>query len=39
LISADYGVIISGSRLPLVNNSSAPQKGSDKLHVNLSVRF
>jgi hemolysin activation/secretion protein len=38
-LSADYGRIISGSALPLASNSSAPQKGSDKLHVNLSVRF
>jgi hemolysin activation/secretion protein len=39
LVSADYGRIISGSALPLASNSSAPQKGSDKLHMNLSMRF
>jgi hemolysin activation/secretion protein len=38
-VSADYGRIVSGSALPLASNSSAPQKGSDKLHMNLSVRF
>jgi hemolysin activation/secretion protein len=39
LVSADYGYIVSGSNLPLTGNSSAPPKGSDKLHVNLSMRF
>ncbi len=38
-INADYGRIITGSALPLSVNSSAPQKGSEKLHLNLSVRF
>jgi hemolysin activation/secretion protein len=37
--SADYGQIIAGSRVPLTLNSSAPKRGDDKLHVNLSVRF
>jgi hemolysin activation/secretion protein len=39
LVSADYGRIVSGSALPVTSNSSAPQKGSDKLHMNLSMRF
>ena len=39
LVSAEYGRIVSGSALPLTSNSSAPQKGSDKLHMNLSMRF
>jgi hemolysin activation/secretion protein len=39
LVSADYGRIVSGSALPLASNASAPQKGSDKLHMNLSIRF
>lgn len=38
-LSADYGRIITGSALPLSINSSAPQKGHDKLHLNVSVRF
>jgi hemolysin activation/secretion protein len=37
--TADYGRLITGSKLPLATNSNAPQKGDDKLHVNLSVRF
>lgn len=39
LVSADYGRIVAGSALPLASNSSAPQKGSDKLHMNVSMRF
>jgi hemolysin activation/secretion protein len=37
--TADYGRLITGSKLPLTTNSSAPQKGDDKVHLNLSVRF
>ncbi len=39
LVSADYGYIVSGSDLPVTGNSTAPLKGSDKLHMNLSMRF
>ncbi len=38
-VSADYGRIITGSVVPLAVNSSSPQKGDDKIHLNLSVRF
>lgn len=38
-LSVDYGRIIVGSRVPLVFNAAAPQRGDDKLYVNLSVRF
>jgi hemolysin activation/secretion protein len=38
-LSADYGRLLSSSKLPLATNSSAPQKGDDKLHLTLSVRF
>jgi hemolysin activation/secretion protein len=38
-ISADYGRLLSTSKLPLTTNSSRPQKGDDKLHVSASVRF
>lgn len=38
-VSADYGRIVTGSNVPLAVNGSAPKKGDDKLHVNLSVRF
>jgi len=35
----DYGRIVTGSRVPLVYNSSAPQRGDDHIYVNLLVRF
>jgi hemolysin activation/secretion protein len=38
-VSADYGRLLSSSKLPLTTNSSAPQKGDDKLHITMSVRF
>ena len=38
-LSADYGRIVTGSVVPITINSSAPQKGDAKLHLNLSVRF
>ena len=38
-LSADYGRIVAGSSAPSTTNPGAPQKGSDKLHVNLSIRF
>lgn len=38
-VSADYGRIIRGSVVPAVFNSGTPEKGDDKLHINLTVRF
>jgi hemolysin activation/secretion protein len=38
-LSADYGRLLTSSKLPLATNSSAPQKGDDKLHLTMSVRF
>jgi hemolysin activation/secretion protein len=38
-LSADYGRLLTSSKLPLATNSNAPQKGDDKLHLTLSVRF
>ncbi len=38
-VNADYGRLISGSKLPLATNSSAPQRGDDRLHLSISVRF
>jgi hemolysin activation/secretion protein len=35
-VSADYGKLLTGSVVPL---AGFPQKGDDKLHLNLSVRF
>jgi hemolysin activation/secretion protein len=38
-VSADYGRIVLGSRVPLTINSAAPKRGDDRFYVNLSVRF
>jgi hemolysin activation/secretion protein len=38
-VSVDYGRIVSGSRIPLSLNSSAPQRGDERFYINLSVRF
>lgn len=38
-LTADYGYIVVGSRVPLSVNSSAPKKGDDRFYINLSVRF
>lgn len=38
-VSADYGRLVLGSRVPLSINTASPQKGDDKFYVNLSVRF
>jgi hemolysin activation/secretion protein len=38
-ISADYGRLVVGSRVPLSLNSSAPQRGDDKFYLNFSVKF
>lgn len=38
-LTADYGRIFKGSSVPLTLNTAAPQKGDDKLYLNLSMRF
>jgi hemolysin activation/secretion protein len=38
-LSMDYGKLITGSKISPIVNPAAPQKGEDKLYVNLSVRF
>lgn len=40
-LSLDYGRIVNGSgdAEPLASNSSAPQRGDHKLHLNMSMRF
>jgi hemolysin activation/secretion protein len=35
----DYGRIVTGSRVGLAFNSTAPQRGDDRVYVGLSVRF
>jgi hemolysin activation/secretion protein len=38
-VTADYGRLVRGSVVPLTINTGSPQKGDDKLYVNMSVRF
>lgn len=38
-LSADYGRLVKGSKVGLSVNSAAPQKGDERLYLNLSVRF
>lgn len=38
-LSADYGRLTTGSKIPFGINSNSPQRGDDKLNLNLSVRF
>jgi len=38
-LAVDYAYIVTGSKVPLSLNSSAPQKGDDRFYVTLSVRF
>ncbi len=38
-VSADYGRLVTGSRVPLTANSASPQRGDDRFYINLSVRF
>ncbi len=38
-LTADYGRIVSGSSVSAASNSSLPQTGDQKLHVNVSARF
>lgn len=38
-LSMDYAYIFTGSRVPLSLNSSAPQRGDNRLYATVSVRF
>jgi hemolysin activation/secretion protein len=38
-ITADYGRLLVGSRVPLALNSAAPQDGDDRFYVSLGLRF
>jgi hemolysin activation/secretion protein len=37
--SLDYGHLVEGSRVPLALNSNAPQRGDDRVYINVSYRF
>jgi hemolysin activation/secretion protein len=37
--TADYGRLVTGSRVPLVFNSASPQRGEDRFYVTLAARF
>ena len=38
-LTADYGRLVKGSKVPLTINTGSPQKGDDKLSVSMSVKF
>ena len=38
-LTADFGHVLSGTTMPILLNSGLPQKGDQKLHVNLTARF
>jgi hemolysin activation/secretion protein len=38
-VTADYGRLLTSSRVPLTINSASPQKGDDRFYVYVSVRF
>lgn len=38
-LAADYGRLLNTSKVPLAVNQAAPQKGDDKLYLNLFYRF
>lgn len=38
-LTADYGRVLTGSRVPPAISSAAPQKGDDRFYVSASVRF
>ena len=38
-ITADYGRLVRGRNVPLTINTGSPQKGDEKLYLNMSVRF
>lgn len=37
--SVEYGRLLNSSKVPLALNAASPQRGDDKLYVNLGVRF
>jgi len=37
--SLDYGRLLNSSKVPLALNSASPQRGDDRVYLNLSVRF
>ena len=37
--SAEWARLVTGSKVPLAVNADSPQKGDNKLHLNLTVRF
>ncbi|HYF21100.1 MAG TPA: ShlB/FhaC/HecB family hemolysin secretion/activation protein [Ramlibacter sp.] len=39
LMSADWGRLLLGSRVPLTVNTASPQRGDSKLYVNAALRF
>lgn len=39
LLSADYGRLVRGSRVPTGLDSAAPRTGDDRFYVNLAVKF
>ena len=39
VMSADYGRVIGGSAVSLVDNPNSAQSGNEKIHINLSFRF
>ena len=38
-VSADYGRIANGSRIPLAVNTYAPRRGDERLYVSVGLRF
>jgi hemolysin activation/secretion protein len=38
-VSADYGRLVQGSRVPLAINPSSPQRGDSRFYLTLSVRL
>lgn len=38
-LAIEYGRIVTGSKVPLTFNSASPQRGDERLYVNLAVRF
>lgn len=38
-VALDYGRLLTGSRVPVTLNSAAPERGDDRLYLNLSVQF
>lgn len=38
-VTLDYGRLVKGSRTPVSANPAAPQKGDDRVYLNLTIRF